>query len=309
MVPAPSTATFFTSLIRTSADRGLVLAHPAGEVHGADDRSNDNARVSCADLANMPAMTSLPRLVAIPYSPWSIKAKWALDHHGIEYRYVHYLPLLGEPLLKAVTRRLRRRSSVPVLLTRDGPIQGSLAIARYAESQGGGKPLFPRFREDAVSRWNACSEVALEAGRALALARVLRSRPALVEHVPGPRVLGELLAPMSALGIRYVTEKYGAVGGAGPYREELRWALEKLRAALADGDHLLGTFSYADVSMVAATFFVRPPGPGRDHLGTASRACWTDEEVAGAFEDVLAWRDRMLAACFPASEATRALAS
>lgn len=240
---------------------------------------------------------SAPRLVALPYSPWSIKAKWALDHHGVEYRYVTYLPMLGEPLLRATTRRFRGRSSVPVLLTDEGPIEGSLEIARFAERMGRGAPLFPSGGEDEIERWNTRSEILLEAGRALALKRMLRSREALAENVPGPRI-GTLLAPVGALGVRFVARKYRANDVADRYREELRFGFSILREALA-GDHLLGTFSYADIAMVVATFALRPPGPAYDHLGDASRACWTDEELARASGDVLAWRDRVLAASFP----------
>jgi glutathione S-transferase len=34
-------------------------------------------------------------LVAVPYSPWSEKARWALDHHALPYRETAYQPLIG----------------------------------------------------------------------------------------------------------------------------------------------------------------------------------------------------------------------
>ncbi len=237
------------------------------------------------------------RLVAIPYSPWSIKAKWALDHHGVEYRYVTYLPMLGEPLLKLWTRRLRGRSSVPILLTGEGPIEGSLAVARYAERQGSGPSLFPRGRDSEIERWNARSEVMLDAGRALTIERTLRSPSALAESVPGGRALGSVAVQVGALGARYLARKYDVTASADRYREELRWGLRALREALAEGDHLLGTFSYADIAMAASTFMVRPPSAPYHRLGRASRECWTDE-LAESFSDVLAWRDRILAESF-----------
>jgi glutathione S-transferase len=243
-------------------------------------------------------MSSLPRLVALPYSPWSIRAKWALDHHGIAYRYVTYLPMLGEPLLKLWTRRLRGRSSVPVLLTREGPIEGSLAIARWADACGEASPLFSAERDDSIAEWNARADVMLDAGRALTIIRTLGSPAALAASVPGGRALGPIAAPIGALGARYLARKYGASADADRHREELRWGLAWVREAIGRGDHLLGAFSYADVTMVASTFFVRPPGEAIDHLGDAERACWTDE-LAGEFADVLAWRDRILSASFP----------
>ena len=58
---------------------------------------------------------SQPTLIHLPYSPWSQKARWALDHHGIAYRTQKYLPMLGEPYLRWRTGRWRRRATVPVL--------------------------------------------------------------------------------------------------------------------------------------------------------------------------------------------------
>lgn len=237
---------------------------------------------------------SKQRLIAIAYSPWSIKAKWALDHHAVPYRYEHYLPMLGEPLLRARIGRLRGRVSVPVLLTDDGVIEGSWDIARFAERTGGGDPLFPRGREEEIARWNARSEVMLDAGRALSLGRMLRSREALIENVPGGAALGGLVAPIGALGVRFVASKYVREGDETAHREELRTGLSALRAAIAKGDHLLGTLSYADVAMAVTLAFVAPLGPKRDHLGEATRACWTIEDLRDEFADVVAWRDRIV---------------
>ena len=35
-------------------------------------------------------------LYSLVYSPWSEKARWALDHHRIAYRRVRYEPVIGE---------------------------------------------------------------------------------------------------------------------------------------------------------------------------------------------------------------------
>ncbi|HEY8432620.1 MAG TPA: glutathione S-transferase [Sandaracinaceae bacterium] len=241
------------------------------------------------------------RLVGIAYSPWSIKARWALDHHAVPYRWTGYVPMIGEPLLRARTRCWRGRVSVPVLFSADGRVvHGSWDIARFAETAGGGRPLFVAGREDAIARWNARSEVMLDAGRALSLARMLRSPRALAENVPKGAVLGRIAAPLGALAVRYVARKYAGTNDQAGYLDELRTGLDALRAALAGGDHLLGTFSYADIAMAVTLAFVSPLGPGRDRLaGEATRECWTNAELAREYADLVAWRDRIVAAFAP----------
>lgn len=239
------------------------------------------------------------RFVALPFSPWSIKAKWALDHHRVEYRSEAYLPMIGEPFLRLRRGRWRGRVSVPALFTSEGAVEGSLAIARYAEQVGSGAPLFPEEHDEAIARWDARSEKLLEAGRAISMRRMLASPQALAENVPGPR-LGTLLAPIGALGVSYLVRKYGVEADAARYAEERRAGLDTLRGAIGAGDHLVGgALSYADVVMAVATFGLRPPGREIDHLGEATRACWTDEALADQYGDLLAWRDRILAAWFP----------
>jgi glutathione S-transferase len=46
-------------------------------------------------------------LLALPYSPWSEKARWALDVRGVPYRYRHYQPLLGELGVRRTLRKYR----------------------------------------------------------------------------------------------------------------------------------------------------------------------------------------------------------
>jgi hypothetical protein len=57
-------------------------------------------------------------LTAIAFSPWSEKARWALDHHRCDYRELAYEPIVGEYVLRWQMRRPFGRLTVPVL--RDG---------------------------------------------------------------------------------------------------------------------------------------------------------------------------------------------
>ena len=43
-------------------------------------------------------------LYGLTQSAWTEKARWALEHHGIAYRYHEHVPVLGEVLLRLKAR-------------------------------------------------------------------------------------------------------------------------------------------------------------------------------------------------------------
>ncbi len=243
----------------------------------------------------------MARLYAEHFAPWCEKARWALDHHRVAYRYTEHLPLLGELVLRVAARRPVGRVTVPLLVDGDAVLMDSFAIARHAERIGRGAPLFPRGREEEVAAWNARSELAMSAGRAMLLSRMAGDRAALVEQVPGfvPGAIRAVMTPVASTAVGHLTRKYGVRAGEEARHESAsRAVLDGLRAALAGGrEHLLGDgFSYADIAMAAALQFVRPVDGRYIRLGPATRAVWTHAALASEFADLLAWRDRLYAA-------------
>jgi glutathione S-transferase len=235
------------------------------------------------------------RLIGLSYSPWSLKARWALDHHRVPYRWREYLPMLGEPLLQARLRR--RRVTVPVLIDEAGVHDDSFDIARRAEAVGQGAPLFPDALTDAISRWNQTSEDVCAAGRALTTARVLADPAALAESVPVPPALRRPLRGVATAGARFLTRKYGLREvDEDAALDTIGLALEAVREALADGRaYLEGPLTYADFALAVSLQFVQPVAGTYVHLGPASRRCWTRDGLAQAYPDVLAWRDQVFA--------------
>ncbi len=241
-------------------------------------------------------------LLHIPYSPWSEKARWALDARGVAYRKRVYKPLLGEPALRLTLRRFQGPVSVPVLLTPEGPIPDSLAIARYAARRGSGPELFPPSDAAEIERWSALSEEGLSAGRGLSLARVEHDPAALDEMVPGGirRVLGTLATGIARFGVRRTLRKYGAVGL--DHETTLRAVLDAIRQVLAErkatGDApttlLESGFSFADIAATQVLAFVTPPTTGL-RIGRESRRAFTDPALAADYADLLAWRDAIYA--------------
>ena len=66
------------------------------------------ARIDCYE-------SRMNELLGLPYSPWSEKARWALDVRHVPYRYRVFQPLIGEPALRFKTRRWTGTVTVPVM--------------------------------------------------------------------------------------------------------------------------------------------------------------------------------------------------
>lgn len=251
-------------------------------------------------------------LIHLPYSPWSERARWALDARAVPHARKVYMPLLGELGLKAKIG-WSQRASVPVLLTDAGPLTDGLEIARFCQRTGSGAALITAEQDAAAAEWNQRSNAVLEAARGLSLPRMAASDEALVEMIPkGMRPLAPLGArALSRYGVLRTIQKYGATASPEQYMATLRSELAHLRASLgptpADGPAtLLGTFSYADI---AAAQMLVPVGPHVGpylRIGPASRACWTIPEIAQEFSDLLAWRDALYATYRQGSKAAQA---
>jgi len=242
----------------------------------------------------------VPQLLGLPFSPWSEKARWALQARGVPYEERVYVPLLGEPLLRLKLGKWTGNVTVPVLTDDQGAVLSDSAdIARWADERGQGPALFPREHADAIDRYVALSEEGLAAGRALSLLRMLEDDDALREMVPKAlrRPLGPLGAALGGFGIRRTLRKYGG-DQAERATTEAAFArvLDELREALAKQSGtpktLLGQFTFADIAMAQILAFVEPPRFGL-RIGKASRASFTDPVLRERYADLIAWRDAL----------------
>lgn len=238
------------------------------------------------------------RLYGESFAPWCEKARWALDHHRVPYRFVEHVPMIGEPALRIAARRPFGRVTIPLLVDGSDVLMSSFDIARRAERDGGGAPLFPRGREDEIAEWNDRSDSVMTHGRALLLTRMLESRDALAEQLPPfiPAAMRPALRGMASTGVRYLQRKYAIDPGEDAHHdEESRAVLDLLRAALSgDRAHVIGDeLSYADIAMAAALQFVLPVDGRYIALGPATREVWTNATLAAEYADLLAWRDQL----------------
>jgi glutathione S-transferase len=235
-----------------------------------------------------------PVLLQLPYSPWSERARWALDTRGIDYKQRRYQPLLGELELRRRLGRWRGPVSVPVLITDDDAIGDSVEIARWADAHGSGPTLFP---SDEVVKWAARSQAGLAAGRAVSLTRVLAMPDAIDElSPPWARKLGGIGRAVTRAGVARTRRKYGGLAQTdAEHQAALQAVLDELRAALGGRPTILDAFSFADIAMAQVLCFVAPPDRRYVKLGKANAAAFGDPELAQRYADLVAWRDALYA--------------
>ncbi len=229
-------------------------------------------------------------LIGETFSPWTKKARWALEHCGRAYDYREYTPTLSEPGLRWRLRQWTGAVSVPVLFAGQRTYRGSWEIARYANETADDRPLGDFAT---IEPWNDLSEAALAEGRTRVVRCVLGNDQALEESLPAfvPRQLRRPLRFVAHDAVRRLDRKYAHLVTPGA----LRQALERTREGLTrtDGDYLLGGFSYADITMAVVLEVVAPIAQAQPPVGPATQSCWNDPTMACEFKDLLDWRDRL----------------
>ena len=237
-----------------------------------------------------------PRLWSIPYSPWSERARFALDFVGAPYEKRSYEPLFDELALRKAIGRWRGPVSVPILETDGGVLEGGFAIAEHAERHGT-RSVLPASQRADIIRWDERASAAMSAGRACAMERTLRSPEALLELAPKPLRKVPGTVALARAGVRRTMRKYRPVT---PTRPEgfLEETLVAVREALGAGHetegvrHLLPVFGYADISVAQILAFVDPPNDGLC-LGEANRRTYRDGRLAERYRDLARWRDAL----------------
>jgi glutathione S-transferase len=236
-------------------------------------------------------------LYGLGYSGWTEKARWALDHHRVTYRYREHTPLIGEVGLRWRTPR-GVRPSVPQWVDEGGVITGSFHIAKRAEAVGQGAPLFPPAAEALIARWEETSERVLGVARAQVLSAMLRNRKVQEELLPGfvPGWLRGAMAPSARLGVRFIARKHQAASDVeAAIQQHVVPALETLRAELGGRPYLHDGFTYADINAAGMLQMLRPADDRFMPLSAGTREVWTNEPLAARFPDLLEWRDALYA--------------
>jgi len=238
-------------------------------------------------------------LVVLSYSPWSERARWALDHHGLAYQRVGHTPFLGELKLRRLLGPHRRgKATVPVLIAGDEVFTSSFDIALYADREGAGEKLVPSERAAEIRAFAERADEAMAHGRVLLVSRLLESGPArdetLPRWVPGP--LRTVLRPVTRFGTAWFGRKYSVdIDGIARHHAALHDALSGFRAALGGRDYLFGRFSWADIVLASVLQGIAPVENHYIRLGEATRKIWSHPDLAQEFADLVAYRDQLYA--------------
>lgn len=244
-------------------------------------------------------------LYGIAYSPWTLKARWALDHHKIPYRYREHLILFGMPELRWRLKKPCGDITVPLLIDpktgAKGAVMDSFEIAKHVDVTGSGRPLFPEGRMDEIREINRLSETALDAVRALTIHRILSDKTAQLELLPPfiPKTLRRATRWMVPIGTGYLIREFEVrkktITG---FEEDYRQVLNAFRGRLASSQTgcLLGDFSFADIAAAAALQGVEPVEHPTIPMSPGIRNLWRHPELAKKYADLVEWRDQIFKA-------------
>lgn len=233
-------------------------------------------------------------LYGIGYSPWTEKARWALDHHQIPYQYREYAPLFGAMALRFKLGIWNKKLTVPALVCKNESLIGSFQIAQLAEQKGLQSPLIePHLQQ--VKQWDQLSEKALAAGRALLTYRISKHAPAMKDYLPPwlPNMFHSTLGHgIAKFGIAFFKTKYH-LWHPDPqaWLNTLDQTLAQLESRLNKQSFVLGAFSYADISMCAILQFVKPVKANTIRVSERSYDCWETPVLAAKYPHLLEWRD------------------
>jgi glutathione S-transferase len=235
------------------------------------------------------AMTRI--LYAMPYSPWSERARFALLHHRTAFEEREHVPVLGELALRVRSRRPLSRVSIPMLVEDGRAIVDSLAIAEHVDAHGAGERLFPAEHRESIRELNAAIEPMLEAGRARSIQTNMHDDEAALDLVPPPLRNLPFALETSRLGSRFIAWKHPTSFDA--ILRRLCEGISDIRRALGDREYVHGTFTYADIIAATALQLVQPVSDRYIAISPVKRRTWSDPDLAEEFKELVQWRDRL----------------
>jgi glutathione S-transferase len=224
----------------------------------------------------MNASADTPILWHIAISHYSEKARWALEHKGIEYGRRAALPGMHIPVALWLTRG--RAFTFPILQLDGRRIGDSTAIIAALEQRFPDPPLYPADpdeRRRALEFEEFFDEQLGPHARRLAFFEARRDPEVVKQIVAGvtPAAAANL-TPAAAAGVARASRAYfraftglrfGAAnsGGADTSRQKIVAAIDRLEAELGEHDYLVGDrFTVADLTAAALLYPVVGPPDG-----------------------------------------------
>jgi len=241
------------------------------------------------------------KFIFFPPSPWSERARWALDYSGITYDKIIFTPLISTARARYLSQNFTHKLTVPIAIdvsmNNDKVMRDSLDIALHANSKRLDHclNLFPAKHLNEIKEWNQFSERLLDILRVRANPRMMASRELQLNNLPPvlPNVIKPLFLPLSRYALHYFNKKYPLQPGN--HKLTLTNGLKKIRATLekSGGEYIFEQFSYADITTAAIFQAISPVENRFVKLDNATRKCWKDQELSDEFGDLIEWRDKL----------------
>lgn len=241
-------------------------------------------------------------LHGISYSPWTEKARWALDHHKIPYKYIEHTLLLSEPSFRFRFRLWRGDFTVPAWRDNECQIMDSLAIAKHADVLvPDHAPLIPATDAASIQHIQELSEGALDSLRGLTMVKLMRDPPAQLESLPNflPARLKRILRPiLIAAATVYLRRGFYREGLSSEteYHDRYRTYLKQLDVKFSErrSEFVVGDrFTFADIAFATALIGLTPPSAPYYRQGPATFQLWTNSRLMKEFPHLIAWRDAL----------------
>ena len=236
------------------------------------------------------------KLYQLSYSPWSEKARWALDSAQLSYQPLEFDPIYGWITLRVRTANLKEPLTVPVMIDGATKLTDSFDIAMWSQDQSPQSKLMPADKLEQIKQWNKLSEEGLCAARAICVSKAANNKAAKTESVPAiiPSWARPYATPLVSRALNQLAHKYQFPLDESNQaaHQTLERVLEQLAQALEGGKpYILGEFSYADIVMATSLQFIKPVADEYIALGEATRACMTIPELAYRYAALIEWRD------------------
>lgn len=234
-------------------------------------------------------------LMGMYFSPWTERARWALDHHELPYQYTEYVTLLDQPLLRLKAGKAFGKVSVPLLSTPTQRVNDSFEIAVYADKRSGKDPLIPSAHLTEIKEWTHSAELALYSARLRATRRIQASAEALADRLPGytPRFMRKALVPIAYVATEYILRKYRLEeeDGDDALLRNMDEFFSRANTALSGRAFVFGQFSFADIVIATAMQAITPVDDKYIYLGLPSRKCMSEPALAEKYTTLIKWRD------------------
>lgn len=235
-------------------------------------------------------MTRKHVLYGLRYSPWTERARFALDVCDVQHTMQGHQPILGELTLRLKAKSLSHKT-VPILVTASGDvIKDSFDIARFAWAST--PQLWEQWQthEKAIMDAYALSERILNLSRLFALKRMKESPKTLEAQVP--RWM-PMKAAVGSMGVNLFAYKYGLDMPTAIDRESLNQALLALKEKILDRQYVSDQFSMADILLAVSLGAILPVSNEHIRINRGIRDAWTDEVSVSNFPEVFEWRDNI----------------